>query len=260
MTNPPPTLTAFGMTHAGKVRDRNEDAFGSFPDDRLFVVADGMGGHRAGEVASHMAVEELSEFFRAFHADPRQPWPHPVERRQNLGTNLLRVGLKVANDKIRAAADADPARARMACTAVALAVGDAQVSIVHAGDARAYRLRGGELKQMTTDHSILQEMIAARPGMTDTEIAAFAHRNVVTRALGSKAVLDPGVYANKFQPGDLFLLCSDGLWNGVSDRRISEILRSTPDLEAGCQLLIDASNEAGGLDNITVLLVRIADR
>ncbi|MES1209546.1 MAG: protein phosphatase 2C domain-containing protein, partial [Pseudomonadota bacterium] len=257
--NPPPALTAFGITHAGRVRDRNEDAFGSFTEDRLFIVADGMGGHRAGEVASHMAVEELSAFFHAFHEDPRQPWPHPVERKQNLGTNLLRVGLKVANDKIRAAALADPSRAKMACTAIAMAVGDAQVSIAHAGDARAYRRRAGELKQLTTDHSILQEMIAARPGMTDTEIAAFAHRNIVTRALGSKADLEPGVYANKFLPGDLFLLCSDGLWNGVSDKRIAEILGSTTDLEAASQLLVDASNDAGGMDNITVLLVHISD-
>jgi len=257
LTNPPPPLTAFAVTHAGHVRDQNEDAFGSFPDDRLFVVADGMGGHNAGEIAAQIAVDEVSAFFRSFHGDPRQQWPYPVDRDRSLGANLLTVGMRVANQKIRDAAAAERSRTKMACTAVALAVGDNQVSVVHAGDARAYRLRGGRIKRLTRDHSILEEMLAARPDMTDAEIAAFSHRNVVTKALGSKPDVDPTLYVGRFQKDDLFLLCSDGLWGSVKDHVIAEVLHPMTDLEAACHLLVDAANDAGGPDNITVLLARV---
>lgn len=256
-TNPPPPITAFALSHAGRVRDQNEDAFGAFVEDRLFVVADGMGGHNAGEVASQLAVDEVSAFFRSFHDDPRQAWPYPVDRNRSLGANLLTVGLKVANQKIREAAEAERSRTKMACTAVALAVGDHQVSVAHAGDARAYRLRGNRIKRLTTDHSILAEMLAARPDMTDAEIASFSHRNVVTKALGSKPDVDPTLYVGRFQKDDRFLLCSDGLWGSVKDDVIAEILHPMTDLEAACHLLVDAANDAGGPDNITVLIAHM---
>jgi len=250
-------LAACGFSHPGRQREENEDAFGSFVDARLFIVADGMGGHNAGEVASVMAVDALETFFRSYHADPRQPWPHAVDTELSLGANLLRVGIKVANDKIRAAAKQDRAKSRMGTTIVALAVGDAQLTIAHAGDSRAYQLRGGAMKRLTRDHSIVEEMIAARPEMTDEEIASFAHRNVVTRSLGSKEELEPTVLVEPLEPGDLYLVCSDGLWGSVPDAKMTEIIRSTTDIEAACQLLIDAANEAGGPDNITAVIVRV---
>src|SRR3954467_7040517 len=139
------SLAACGFSHPGRKREDNEDAFGSFLDERLFVVADGMGGHNAGEVASVMAVDALETFFRSFHADPDQQWPFPVDRTVSLGANLLRIGVKVANERIRAAAALDRSRSRMAATVVALAVGDSQITIAHAGDSRAYRVRGGQM-------------------------------------------------------------------------------------------------------------------
>jgi protein phosphatase len=250
-------LQACGFSHPGRQREENEDAFGSFVDARLFIVADGMGGHNAGEVASVMAVDALETFFRSYHADPRQPWPHAVDTELSLGANLLRVGIKVANDKIRTAAKQDRAKSRMGTTIVALAVGDAQLTIAHAGDSRAYQLRGGAMKRLTRDHSIVEEMIAARPEMTDEEIASFAHRNVVTRSLGSKEEIEPAVLVEPLEAGDLYLVCSDGLWGSVPDGKITEIIRSTTDIEAACQLLIDAANEAGGPDNITAVIVRV---
>ena len=250
-------LAAFGLSHAGRQREENEDAFGSFIDARLFVVADGMGGHNAGEVASITAVDALETFFRSYHADPRQPWPHAVNPELSLGANLLRVGVKVANDRIRAAAKLDRAKNRMGTTIVALAIGDAQLTIAHAGDSRAYRLRGDEIKRLTRDHSVVEELLAARPEMSEVEIAAFAHRNVVTRSLGSKDTLEPALLVEPLQEGDLYLTCSDGLWGSVTDDKIKRIVRSTNDIEAACQLLIDAANEAGGPDNITCLLVRV---
>jgi serine/threonine protein phosphatase PrpC len=258
---PPPAktlpLTACGYSHAGRQREENEDAFGSFVDARLFIVSDGMGGHSAGEVASVMSVDALETFFRSYHADPRQPWPHAVDPALSLGANLLRVGIKVANDKIRAASKQDRARNRMGTTIVALAIGDAQLTIAHAGDSRAYRIRGDEIKRLTRDHSLVEEMVAARPEMTEAEIAGFAHRNVVTRSLGSKESVEPTVLVETLQAGDLYLACSDGLWGSVPDPKIKSIVRSTNDIEAACQLLIDAANEAGGPDNITCLLVRV---
>ncbi|MBC8132664.1 MAG: serine/threonine-protein phosphatase [Deltaproteobacteria bacterium] len=261
VTNPPPPLMAHAISHAGHKRSQNEDAFGVFVSDRLFIVADGMGSRSAAEIASHMAVDELSGFFRSFHNDPRQAWPYPVDREKSLGANLLTVGIKVANDKLRIAAEAHRVRTKvatkMACTIVALAVGDNQLSIAHAGDSRAYRFRAGELKQLTVDHSILAEMIAARPDMAEAEIASFSHRNVVTKAVGSKPDIEPMLTIKRFQSGDSYLLCSDGLWGSVKDGEIADILRSTADLEAACQLLVDAANDAGGPDNITALIVRV---
>jgi protein phosphatase len=252
-----PALHAHGVSHPGLERPDNEDAFGSFPDARLFVVADGMGGHNAGEVASAMAVQGIDRFFRSFHADPRQPWPHPVDRTVSLAANLLRCGIKVANDAIRAEAAADRSRARMGSTVVAMAIGEEQLAIAHAGDSRAYLFRDGTLARLTRDHSVAEEMRAARPEMTDEELATFAHRNVVTRSLGSREEIDPDVHVGLVRAGDVYLLCSDGLWGSVRDAAIADILRETDDLEAACQRLVDAANRAGGPDNVTALLVRV---
>jgi protein phosphatase len=252
-----PALDAYGLTNPGLERHENEDAFGSFPSARLFILADGMGGHNAGEVASAMAVRGIERFFRSFHADPRQPWPHPVDRTLSLAANLLRCGIKVTNDAIRAEAAADRTRARMGSTVVAMAIGEEQLAVAHAGDSRAYRFRDGGLTRLTRDHSVAEEMRLARPEMTDEELATFAHRNVVTRSLGSKDEIDPDVHVGLVRRGDVYLLCSDGLWGSVRDVEIARILRNTDDLETAAERLISAANEAGGPDNITALLVRV---
>jgi PPM family protein phosphatase len=252
-----PPLDSHALTDPGVQRPDNEDAHGNFPAARLFVVADGVGGHNAGAVASAMAVDEIAAFFRSHHAEPGQAWPYPVDRSMSLAANLLRTGIKVANDKIRAAAAQDRARGRMGTTVVAMAIGEQQLAVAHAGDSRAYRFRAGGLKRLTRDHSVAEEMKAARPEMTDEEMAGFAHRNVVTRSLGSKAEIEPAIYVGRVQRGDVFLLCSDGLWGSVSDGEISTILRSTADLGACCRAMVDAANQAGGPDNITALLVRV---
>ena len=133
----------------------------------------------------------------------------------------------------------------MGTTAVAMAIGEEQLAIAHAGDSRAYRFRGGSVTRLTRDHSVAEEMRAARPEMTDEELATFAHRNVVTRSLGSKEELEPAVYVGRVQPGDIFLLCSDGLWGVVPDGKMTTILRQALDLESACQQLVDAANDGG---------------
>jgi serine/threonine protein phosphatase PrpC len=254
----PLALDCCGNTHPGCEREDNEDAFGIFPESRLFIVADGMGGRAAGAVAARLAIDEVEGFFRKQHASPRSPWPFAMDKNLSLGANLLCVAAKVANQKLREAAAANPAYHRMGATLAALAVGETQVITAHVGDARVYRLRGGALVPLTRDHSLIEEMRAARPDMSAEELQSFAHRNVVTRALGTREQVEPTVSTTAMERGDLYLLCSDGLWASVADETMAGILRSTKDLEAAAQLLVDAANDAGGPDNITAVLVQIA--
>lgn len=260
---PPPSpsvplmLQACGNTHPGREREDNEDAFGVFTDARLFVLADGMGGRAAGAVAARLAVDEIERFFRDKQANPRDPWPFPVDKSTSFGANLLRVGAKVANQKIREAAAANPEYHRMGATLAALAVGETQIVTGHVGDVRVYRLRDGVLTRLTRDHSIVEEMRAARPEITEEELKSFALRNVVTRALGTREEVEPTVGTHSLGRRDTYLLCCDGLWGAVPDPQIAEILASTGDLEAAAQLLIDAANAAGGQDNVTAVLVRV---
>src|SRR3954453_19127906 len=225
-------------TDTGRQRSANEDSF--FVRAPIFVVADGMGGAQAGEVASKAAAD-------AFDRDLPSGPPE----------SFLRETIEAANRTIHELARDDPSRTGMGTTITAVVVdsGGEEGAIGHVGDSRAYRLRGGELERLTRDHSLVEEMIAARPEMTEAEVAAFAHRNVVTRSLGSKEDVEPSVLVEPLEPGDLYLVCSDGLWGSGPDPKMKTIMSSTPDIEAVCQLLIDAANEAGGPDNITALLV-----
>jgi protein phosphatase len=254
----PITVQAVGYTHPGQQRPDNEDAFAIALPERLFVVADGMGGRSGGAVAAHLAVEELLAFYRHKRSAPRSPWPFPIDKRASFGANLLRVGLQVANQKVRATAARDPALSRMGATVAALAIGETHLVAAHVGDVRVYRIRRGTLARLTRDHSVAEEMLAARPDLGPKGLAALAPRNVVTRALGTKDQVEPTVYVNRFAGGDLYLICSDGLWGLVDEAQMAALATRTPDLEQACQALLDAANEAGGSDNITAVLVRIA--
>jgi protein phosphatase len=263
-TAPPPNpngptlaIDAAGCTHPGRQRADNEDAFGVFTKGRLFMVADGMGGRAGGAVAARTAVDEMETFHRERNASPRAPWPFPMDQAASLGTNILRVGLKVANQKIREAAAANPELHRMGATFAALLVGETQVVAAHVGDVRVYRLREGTLKRLTRDHSVVEEMRAARPDMSDEDLAAFAHRNVVTRALGTREEVEPTVAAHRIEPGDLYLICCDGLWGSVPDDTLRAILNSGAGADELAQVLVDAANAAGGPDNITAVVIRV---
>jgi protein phosphatase len=221
------------------------------------MVADGMGGRAAGEAAAHLAVEALAEFL-ATHIHPwDESGPFPFDTRYANNVNRLRAGVKAANQRIREESARDPSRHRMAATLAAMTFDGAQITVAHVGDVRAYRLRQNTLARLTRDHSVLEEVRAARPHMTPEEVAAIAPRNVVTRALGTRETVEPTVYVNAYAPGDIYLLCSDGVWGTVPEARILEVVTSTNDLEQACQLLIDAGNEAGGPDNLTAVLIRV---
>ena len=251
-------LEAGATSHAGQVREVNEDVYGVFLEQRLFVVADGMGGRSAGEVAARLAVDALEAFCRDHRTSAPETWPFPVDQRFPRDVNLLRVGLKVANQRIRVEARKDPAWYRMGATIAALTLEDDHLVAAHAGDVRIYRIRNGVASRLTRDHSICEELKYAQPAISPQEIAALVHRNVITRALGSRPDIEPTVYMNDYADGDIYLVCSDGLWDCVADDRITGIILSQPDAESACFALIDAANAAGAPDNVTALVVRVS--
>jgi protein phosphatase len=251
-------IASAARTDPGRAREENEDAHGEFPRSRLFVVADGMGGRAAGAVAARLVVDELERFFREQQASPRRPWPFPMDRALSFGTNLLAVGFKVANRAIREAAASRPEYHRMGATAAALAIGETQVVVGHVGDVRVYRLRAGTVTPLTRDHSIVEEVRAARPQMTEEELGAIANRNVVTRALGTREEVEATVTTHPLERGDLYLMCSDGLWSAIDATHLGALLAAGQDLGTTAGSLVDAANQAGGADNITALVVQVS--
>jgi len=250
-------IDAAAATDAGQVRESNEDVFGIYLEERLFAVADGMGGRSAGEVAARIGIDALEAFCREHHATNPATWPYPADPQFSRPANLLRVGLKAANRQIIDESRKDPAWYRMGATVAALTFDEQELVAAHAGDVRIYRFRNGVGSRLTRDHSVVEEMRAARPSLSAEQAAALVNRNVITRALGSRPELEPTVYLNHYLAGDVYLLCSDGLWNCIPDDTIAGIVASEPDLETACHALVDAANRAGAPDNVTALLVRV---
>jgi protein phosphatase len=245
-------------TDNGLRRTSNEDSHSSRPDLGLFVVADGMGGHVAGEVASRVAVESIAAFIEeTAGADKNRTWPFPFEPELSLEANRLKAAFRLANRRIAAAiADSQDLRG-MATTASAILHGPTHSCVGHIGDSRVYVLREDALTQLTNDHSWVEEQVRAG---TLTPAAARLHpwRNVVTRALSGGEDPDVDVVEIQPAPGERFLLCSDGLFGVVVDEQIAEILsdRRAP-LDEICARLIDAANAAGGPDNITAMVLQV---
>jgi serine/threonine protein phosphatase PrpC len=241
----------------GLRRTVNEDTWSALSDLGLYVVADGMGGHAAGEVASRVAVEAIEAFARESAAfDSHRTWPFPYETTISLNANRLKAALRVANHRIAAAAaDSDELRGMATTACAVLAQGDS-AAVAHVGDSRIYLLRANELRQLTLDHSWVEEQV--RAGVMDAR-AARQHpwRNVVTRALSGGEDPEIDVADVPLQPGDRLLLCSDGLSGVLSYEDIGEKLRTPGNLDTICASLVDAANAAGGPDNITVLVLQV---
>lgn len=238
---------AAGLTDVGVARNHNEDRFVIVPEHNMFVVADGMGGHQSGEVASRLATSSVSSFFRR----GERAGESPAER--------LRVALIEANGEIHARSGGTSRSQRgMGTTIVAATYSGTErtVTIAHAGDSRCYRLRADVLEPMTRDHSLIAEAMLERPDLSDAELA-YLPKNVITRALGVSASVEIDVRSEAAQVGDVFLLCSDGLHGLVSDDEMVAVLREKRVLTEACASLVKRANDAGGKDNITVVLVRI---
>ena len=228
-------------TDAGRQRNANEDSF--FVRSPIFVVADGMGGAQAGEVASTAAA-------LAFDRDLPDA---PPER-------VLRETIEAANREIHDLARADPSRTGMGTTVTAAIVNaqSEEVGIGHVGDSRAYRLRDGKLERLTRDHSLVEEM--RRKGqITDAQAEDHPQRSIITRALGPEPEVEVDVQTVPASPGDVFLLCSDGLTTMLDEDRIARVLTDAPSIDAAVRALVDEANRAGGRDNITALAFRLAD-
>ena len=249
-------VLAHGETNVGMKRGHNEDTFGVLDDDHLYIVADGMGGHASGEVASHMSVDTLREFFRATSADPDATWPYRMDKSKTYEENRFVTGVKLANLRIFEAAQRDAKLRGMGTTLAAILIADHGVLVAHVGDSRVYRLRDKKLEQLTEDHSLLNDYIKMKK-LTQEEIDNFPHKNVIVRALGMKESVKVDLAVDPPKIGDLYVLCSDGLCGPVTDDEIEQITSETSDLKSIASTLIEKANAAGGPDNITVLVVRV---
>lgn len=249
-------LAHAGKTDVGRKREHNEDAFLINAKHGLFTIADGMGGHAAGEVASRIAVDVINEFIEISGDDSDITWPFEFDDGASMEENRIFTAIKLANMKIFEVIQERKELEGMGTTLVTLLINGDSAFIGHVGDSRAYRVREGELEQLTSDHSWVNEQMKLGV-LTKAEAANHPFRNVVTRALGGRDPIKADLTCEKMQAGDVILLCSDGLNSMLSDEQICETFVSVgDDLEAGCQALIDAANAAGGDDNISVVLAR----
>jgi protein phosphatase len=251
-------LLSAGRTHVGMKRSHNEDSLKVYRDENLFIVADGMGGHASGEVASQLSVETLTEFFRATAEDEEITWPYKLDKGRRYSENRVVTGIKLSNRRIFESAARDAKLKGMGTTIVVTYFSEEHCYVGHVGDSRVYRYRKGELAQLTEDHSLLNDYIKMRQ-LTPEEIEAFPHKNVIVRALGMKETVQVDVMHEPPIVGDVYLLCSDGLSGMVTDPEMAVILSGDGTLDEMCDQLIDSANEAGGTDNITVILVRCSD-
>ncbi len=235
---------AAAVSDRGRKRPSNEDAFGFSVEDGVFVVCDGMGGAAAGEIASSVAVDEFLHLLAGCGQNGLVSMPSAAEE-----------AILAANEAVFSRAQKNERLSGMGTTLVALTVHESHVWVLNIGDSRCYRLRGGSLELLTLDHSLVEEQV--RLGrMTPSEASRSPYRNVITRALGTQSRVTPDVFGHEAEPGDLFLLCSDGLTRELPDEMIAAMLGADAPLDELCGRLVQAAKKAGGHDNITCLLVR----
>ncbi len=241
----------------GRKRTGNEDSLSLNHEQGLFVLADGMGGHAAGEVASRVAVEAIDEFVRLTGGNQEITWPFGLDESISYDGNRLKTAIRHANRRVLEKVRESVEYEGMATTVAAVLLDDGVANLAHVGDSRIYLWSDGELEQLTSDHSWVNEQIQS--GAISAEQArSHPLRNVVTRALGGRAELIVDVQSRRLTPGEVLLLCSDGLTTMISDGDIARIIGTADgDLARAAQALIDEANERGGEDNITVILLRL---
>ncbi len=250
-------ITYAGQTDVGRKRKHNEDSFQLVPEENLFIVCDGMGGHASGEVASQLAVDTIKKFYDETTQDPERTWPLKEDKNLDFPTNRLVTAVRLANYRVHEQAQTDPAYQGMGTTCVGLLFTDDRIVVAHVGDSRCYRIRNAEIEQITEDHSLLNDY-KKMASLTPEEEANFPHKNIIVRALGMKEDVQVDTSEIEVQPGDVYLACSDGLSGEVTDKELLELVMSSlEDLETATESLIDAANNAGGKDNITVVLARV---
>lgn len=249
------TIETAAATDRGRRRAENEDAYFCDASIGIFMVADGMGGANAGEVASAMSVDKFVGFLEPFLGDEDATIPFELQENEDSRTTVLMQAALSANSAVYEKANEDPDHRGMGSTLTAAIVFHNDLYITHIGDSRCYRIRTDTIDQITADHSKVQEMVSQ--GLL-TEEAARSHpqRNIITRCIGRKKKLKPDIFTIDFDLADTFLLCSDGLNDMVPDDVIHRIVTESLDLEIAATRLVNAANDRGGRDNITVVLLR----
>jgi serine/threonine protein phosphatase PrpC len=248
-----------GATDTGLLREHNEDSLVLLPQYGVVAVADGMGGHRSGDVASQLAISTLSDFFEVV-VGRDGTWPFPADPERSDEENYVITGLRLANRRIfdrSLRTLVDFGMGTTIVTAIFSRKAD-RVTVGHVGDSRCYRLRGAEILQLTRDHSLISDARHMAPWMTEEEMSQLPP-NVITRALGIREDVAVDVRTDDTAAGDIYLLCSDGLSGLVADAMIHEIVTKAPSLDQACQELIDRANAHGGTDNVTAVLAQVVD-
>lgn len=257
---------AVGASDVGLQREHNEDSFVVLNEYDLFVVADGMGGHRAGDVASKLATETISEFFKST-ANDDVTWPFHFDTNLSEEENRLLTGIRVANRQIFERSTRSREYHGMGTTVVGAMFSPRKkrMYIGHVGDSRAYRVRDGQIQQLTRDHSLINDYMAAMPDLTEEQRSELP-KNVITRALGMQDQVVVDLQHDDPRQGDVYVLCSDGLSGMVTDEEILKIVSSTASvgdsgahLNEACAQLIARANAHGGEDNVTAVLIKIEE-
>ena len=253
-------VISYGYSHVGLKRSHNEDQFQILEKQKLYIVADGMGGHSCGEVASQLAVDSVVKFFEQTKDDTEVTWPFRSDKNLKYHENRLLCGIRLANQRIFDQAQSHVKYRGMGTTIVTILIQKNEVYVGHVGDSRVYIFRNSQLEQLTEDHSLLNDFKKARK-MTEEEIANFPHKNIIVRALGMRETVQVDISRLIAEPGDILLLCSDGLSGMISDERIAEIIEKYKgNLKLCCHELINEANEAGGHDNITAILAHVHEQ
>jgi PPM family protein phosphatase len=252
-------VEAFGISNQGLVRKGNEDGFICDPGVGLFAVADGMGGHSAGEVASRLALESVEEYVRRSPDGAQVAWPYGVDPQLSHRANRVRTAVQLANMRVLRASDSCDDYTGMGTTMTAALVADGRLSYGHVGDSRLYALDDTGFRQITRDDTWVATILANDPSIKAADLAHHPMRHVLTNVVGGRDQLDVQVGELAIAPGALFLLCSDGLHGMVADGVVEQILRAGGPLSALGARLIRAALDGGGHDNVTAVLVRQPD-
>ena len=251
-------IASDGLTDVGRVRANNEDSFRIVEPLHLFVISDGMGGEAHGEVASSMAVETIVDYCMEAKDDPGATLTGAPGDQWAEKTRRLQSGAHLANSRIYQSAQKNPEQRGMGATLTAAWFDNGRLSIAHVGDSRAYLLRGGTLQQLTNDHSLVAEQVR-RGIITPQEAESSEMQSVLLRALGAHPDVEVDVDEVGIYPRDVLLLCSDGLTRMVTEPEIAGSLQAETDPTAAARKLIDLANDRGGIDNVTVIVVRFQE-
>lgn len=248
-------IRAFGVSDAGRVRKSNEDKFVSEPALGLFAVADGMGGHKAGEVAAQLAIESMTTFVSRSADDNDVTWPYGIDDSLSFEGNRLRTAIFLANRKVFRVAESSDDYGGMGTTVVGILAAGGKAAVGSVGDSRVYRWRNRQLEQLTVDDSWAATILAQDPRMGPQDIETHPMRNVLTNVLGSRPDILVRVTEYTLRDGDVFLLCSDGLHGVLDSPAIARVLGAHHDVEAAARTLVERAMDAGSRDNVTALVV-----